>query len=124
MGLATATRPGDEVRLWEGSKESIQGRSILAIVGSEEVHPAVTVSKSLARLVRLIMPDQRVEGVAVFLNPIPLPIKWRIRFLEPVPAESPTQAPEPLWVLERTEQIRAKIQSELDQMLSERDTLW
>jgi 1-acyl-sn-glycerol-3-phosphate acyltransferase len=96
----------------------------VAIVGSEEVHPAVTVSKTLGRLVRLLMPDQRVEGVAVFLNPIPLPVKWHIRFMEPIPPDNPGQDPEPLWVLERTEHIRSQIQRRLDQMLSERETLW
>ena len=33
----------------------------VAIVGAEEVLPAVSGSKTLARLVRLIMPEQRVE---------------------------------------------------------------
>lgn len=96
----------------------------VAIVGSEEVHPAVTVSKTLARLVRLVMPEQRVDRVAVALNPIPLPVKWRIRFMEPIPAADPGGRPEPLWLLERTEQIRARIQEELDRMLAERDSLW
>jgi 1-acyl-sn-glycerol-3-phosphate acyltransferase len=96
----------------------------VAIVGSEEVHPAVTVSTALARLVRMVMPDQRVEGVAVFLNPIPLPVKWRIRFLEPIPPAAPGTDPEPLWVLERTEAIRARIQRELDTMVAARDSLW
>jgi 1-acyl-sn-glycerol-3-phosphate acyltransferase len=96
----------------------------VAIVGSEEVHPAVTVSKSVGRLVRLLMPEQRVEGVALFLNPIPLPVKWRIRFMEPIPPENPGRPPEPLRVLERTEEIRSQIQRELDEMLGERDSLW
>jgi 1-acyl-sn-glycerol-3-phosphate acyltransferase len=96
----------------------------VAIVGSEEVHPAVTVSKTLARLVRLIMPEQRVEGVAVFLNPVPLPVKWHIRFLEPIPAAQPGEVSDPLWLLERTEDVRSRIQRTLDEMLAQRDSLW
>jgi 1-acyl-sn-glycerol-3-phosphate acyltransferase len=96
----------------------------VAIVGAEEVHPAVTVSKRLARLVRLLLPDQRVEGVAVFLNPLPLPVKWRIRFLPPVAPSGASELPDPLWLLERTETIRADIQSALNSMLAERTTLW
>jgi 1-acyl-sn-glycerol-3-phosphate acyltransferase len=96
----------------------------VAIVGSEEVHPAVTVSKALARLVRLIMPEQRVEGVAVFLNPVPLPVKWHIRFMEPVAPAQPGTSSDPLWLLERTEDIRSRIQHSLDEMLAKRKSLW
>ena len=38
----------------------------VAIVGAEEVHPAITVSKRLASMVRMIFPTQRVEEIAVF----------------------------------------------------------
>jgi len=96
----------------------------VAIIGSEEVHPAVSVSKRLARLVRLVVPEQRVEGVAVFLNPLPLPVKWRIRFLPPVLPSGAEALPDPLWLLERTETIRGTIQEALNHMLAERTTLW
>lgn len=89
----------------------------VAIVGSEEVHPTVTTSKLLARVVRLIFPEQRVEEIAIALNPIPLPIRWRIRFLEAVPAPRSLDA---LDVLQRSEDIRRSIQEALDDMLASR----
>lgn len=93
-----------------------------AIIGSEEVHPAIAVSKTLARLVRLVLPEQRVEGVAVFLNPIPLPVKWKIRFLPPVDPLPNTD--DPLAILETTESIKAMIQSALDEMLEDRGSIF
>jgi 1-acyl-sn-glycerol-3-phosphate acyltransferase len=96
----------------------------VAIIGSEEVHPAVTVSKRLARLVRLLMPEQRVEGVAVFLNPLPLPVRWKIRFLPPIPPSPPGAPPDPLEMLEKTEAVRNEIQRNLDEMLAERTSLF
>ncbi len=92
----------------------------VAIVGSEEVHPAVFVSKRLARLVRFFFPEQRVDEIAVALNPIPLPIRWKIRFLPPVlPEREPLDA---MAQLERAEGIRATIQEALDDMLAARRT--
>ena len=90
----------------------------VAILGAEEVHPAVVVSKTLARLARLVWPQQRVDGIAVFLNLIPLPVRWRIRFLPPVYPEGGD--PDPLRMLERTEAIRGTIQDNLDEMLASR----
>lgn len=92
----------------------------VAIVGSEEVHPAVGVSKTLAKLVRLILPEQRVEQVAVVLNPIPLPVRWRIRFLPPLPTEGRRALDDPLRTLERTEEVRRSIQDALDDMVGTR----
>lgn len=95
----------------------------VAIVGSEEVHPAVMTSKRLARLVRLVFPEQRVEEIAVALNPMPLPVKWRIRFLEPIPSGGATgRAMDALDLLERSEDVRRSIQHALDDMLAERRT--
>lgn len=93
-----------------------------AIVGAEEVHPAVTVSTRLASLVRMVFPKQRVEEIAVFLNPFPLPVRWRIRFLPPVLPDTPGSTPDPLSVLERAEEIRRSIQDALDDLLAERRT--
>lgn len=94
----------------------------VAIVGSEEVHPAMFVSKRLARVVRAIWPEQRVEGIAVALNPFPLPVHWRIRFL---PAMEPEAAePDPLRILERSEETRRRIQASLDDMLAKRKRIF
>jgi len=94
----------------------------VAIVGAEEVHPAITVSKRLASVVRMIFPTQRVEEIAVFLNPFPLPIRWKIRFLPPVIAENPGSPPDPLAMLERSEDIRRMVQEALDDLLAKRRT--
>jgi 1-acyl-sn-glycerol-3-phosphate acyltransferase len=92
----------------------------VAIVGSDEVHPALFSSQILARLVRLIWPSQRVEEMAVYLNLIPLPIRWRIRFLPPIAPSHAGSDPDPLEMLERTEDIRVLIQSNLNDMLAQR----
>ncbi len=95
----------------------------VAILGSEEVHPAIFTSKRLAQLVRTVFPEQRVDEMAVWLNPIPLPVHWRIRFLEPI--EPPTgDVADPLTLLEVTEEVRSRIQTTLNRMRSERDGLF
>jgi 1-acyl-sn-glycerol-3-phosphate acyltransferase len=94
----------------------------VAIIGSEEVHPAVMVSKRLARLFKLFFPDQRVDEIAIALNPIPLPIKWRIRFLPPVMPPGDGEQLDGLELLERSEDIRDSIQHALDDILAHRRT--
>jgi len=94
----------------------------VAIVGSEEVHPAVMVSKRLAQLVRLFFPKQRVEEIAIALNPIPLPIRWKIRFLQPVEPSGDGEPIDGLEQLERVEDVRRSIQAALDDMLASRTT--
>jgi 1-acyl-sn-glycerol-3-phosphate acyltransferase len=94
----------------------------VAIVGSEEVHPAVMVSKKLATLFRMFFPEQRVEEIAIALNPIPLPIRWHIRFLPTVPPAEPADSLDSLDRLERAEDVRRIIQSALDDILSRRRT--
>lgn len=92
----------------------------VAIVGSDEVHPALFSSQALARLVRIIWPSQRVEEMAVYLNLVPLPIRWRVRFLEPIQPSHAGTDPDPLEMLEKTEEIRSLIQMNLQEMLAER----
>ena len=96
----------------------------VAILGSEEVHPALFTSKRLAQLVRLVFPQQRVDQMAVWLNPIPLPVRWQIRFLEPVDVGPATERPDRLTVLETAERVRALIQAALDGMLRERTSIF
>jgi 1-acyl-sn-glycerol-3-phosphate acyltransferase len=96
----------------------------VAILGSEEVHPAMFTSKRLAQLVRLVFPQQRVEEMAVWLNPIPLPVRWQIRFLEPIEVGPATDRPDRLTVLEIAETVRSRVQSALDVMLSERTSIF
>ena len=92
----------------------------VAIVGSDEVHPALFSSQLLARLVRMVWPAQRVDEIAVYLNLVPLPIRWRIRFLQPIPPSHAGMDPDPLEMLERTESIRSLIQTNLNEMLKQR----
>jgi 1-acyl-sn-glycerol-3-phosphate acyltransferase len=94
----------------------------VAIVGSEEVHPAVMVSKRLARLVRLFFPEQRVDEIAIALNPIPLPIRWKIRFLPPVRPPVDGVELDALDLLERSADVRQSIQHALDDILAHRKT--
>jgi 1-acyl-sn-glycerol-3-phosphate acyltransferase len=96
----------------------------VAIIGAEEVHPALTVSARLAQLVRFVFPQQRVEEIAVFLNPFPLPVRWKIRFLPPVLPEDPGSVPDPLAMLERSEEIRRQVQEALDDLLAKRRTMF
>ncbi|MDH3261059.1 MAG: 1-acyl-sn-glycerol-3-phosphate acyltransferase [Acidimicrobiia bacterium] len=96
----------------------------VAILGSEEVHPALFTSKRLAQLVRLVFPQQRVEEMAVWLNPIPLPVRWQIRFLEPIEVGPATDRPDRLTVLETAETVRARVQKALDAMLRERTSIF
>jgi 1-acyl-sn-glycerol-3-phosphate acyltransferase len=85
----------------------------VAIVGSEDTHPVVMSSKALASLVKLVFPSQRVEEMGIWLNPIPLPVKWTIRFLDPihVPADA-----DRLSILEIGEQTRQAVQIALNEM--------
>ena len=96
----------------------------VAIVGSEETHPVLFTSKKLAQLVRLVMPDQRIDELAVWLNVIPLPVKWTITILEPVDVGGPTNRPDRLSVLEVSEEIRGNIQSKLDEVVGNRTSLF
>jgi 1-acyl-sn-glycerol-3-phosphate acyltransferase len=81
----------------------------VAIVGAEEALPV------LARLPRLPL-----------VPPLPLPAKFRIRFLEPVASED---LPDRCWEQEHlveslTEDIRALIQENLLELVAERRSVW
>lgn len=108
-------------------KLALQGRAPVvpvAILGSEEVHPALFTSRRLAQLVRMIFPQQRVEEMAVWLNPIPLPVRWHIRFLEPIHLGGEGERPDRLTVLQTAEQVRNLIQDALDSMLRNRKRIF
>ena len=87
----------------------------VAILGSEETHPALFTSRSLAKLVRSVFPDQRVDEMAVWVNPIPLPVRWFVRFLPPVPTVPDLDG---LGALELAERVRNQIQAALDEMIT------
>lgn len=92
----------------------------VAILGSEEVHPALFTSKRLAQLVKLVFPQQRIEEMAIWVNPLPLPVRWHIRFLEPIDLGPPAGRPDRLTVLETSEMVRRRVQDTLDGMLRTR----
>ncbi|GBE25913.1 2-acyl-glycerophospho-ethanolamine acyltransferase [bacterium BMS3Bbin02] len=96
----------------------------VAIVGSDEVHPAVTSSSLLAKMVQMVFPDQRMDRLAIFLNPIPLPVRWHIRILEPLQPDNPGSDPDPLTVLERADLVRDRVQAALDDMLAARTSVF
>jgi 1-acyl-sn-glycerol-3-phosphate acyltransferase len=96
----------------------------VAIVGSDEVHPAVTSSSLLAKMVQMVFPEQRMDRLAIFLNPIPLPVRWHIRILEPLPPDNPGNDPDPLTVLERADLVRDRVQAALDDMLASRTSIF
>jgi 1-acyl-sn-glycerol-3-phosphate acyltransferase len=96
----------------------------VAIVGSEDVHPALFSSRRLAQLFKLFFPQQRVDELGVFLNPIPLPVKWRIRFLPPIEPPNHGIGADRLTVLELAEQTREVVQVALDDMLEERGSVF
>jgi hypothetical protein len=58
--------------------------------------------------------------------PLPLPAKFRIRFLEPVPTEDlpPRSSEQENIVLSLTEDIRALIQENLLELVAERRSVW
>lgn len=95
----------------------------VAIIGGEEVHPVLFTSKRLAQIVRMVFPEQRVEEMAVWVNPIPLPIKWKLRFLPPIDV-SAIEHTDRLAVLEISESVRSQIQFALNDMIGERDSLF
>lgn len=96
----------------------------VAIVGSEDVHPALFSSRRLAQLFKQFFPQQRVEELGVFLNPIPLPVKWKIRFLPPIDPPEPGTSTDRLAVLELAEHTREVVQKALDEMLAERGSIF
>jgi 1-acyl-sn-glycerol-3-phosphate acyltransferase len=85
----------------------------VAVVGSEEIYPKIGELPLVARLVRA--PFFPVTPTFPWLGPlgvVPLPSRWRIEFLEPIPTsgygpEAPADRP---LVLELSERVRSAIQ--------------
>jgi 1-acyl-sn-glycerol-3-phosphate acyltransferase len=101
----------------------------LAIVGNEEAMPILWKSARLAKLLHIpyfpVTANQFVYG-PVLGYVVPLPAKFRIRVLPPI-----TYAVEPGLprynrgvVMEEAERIRALIQSEVDDLLRTRRSVW
>ncbi len=101
----------------------------MAIMGNEEAMPILWKSRRLAKLLGLpyfpITANQFVYG-PVLGYVVPLPAKFRIRVLPPVTFDVPPgQARYNRGVvMEEAERIRALIQTEVDDMLRERHSVW
>jgi 1-acyl-sn-glycerol-3-phosphate acyltransferase len=85
----------------------------VAVVGSEEIYPKIGELPLLARLVRA--PFFPVTPMFPWLGPlgvVPLPSRWRIEFLEPIPTAGygPAGAADRPLVLELSERVRSAIQ--------------
>jgi 1-acyl-sn-glycerol-3-phosphate acyltransferase len=94
----------------------------VAVVGGEELHFSLGNSRILARLVNQFMPLERADSFPLLINLLPLPVKWRIHFCEPIDLSSygPEAALDTLVVQQLTERVRMRIQEGLDDNLSRR----
>jgi 1-acyl-sn-glycerol-3-phosphate acyltransferase len=85
----------------------------VAVVGSEEIYPKIGELPLVARLVRA--PFFPVTPTFPWLGPlgvVPLPSRWRIEFLEPIPTSGygPAAVADRPLVLELSERVRSAIQ--------------
>ena len=98
----------------------------VAVVGGEELHFSLGNSRMLARLVNQFIPQERADSFPILLNLLPLPVKWRIEFCEPIDVSKygPEGARDTLLVNHLTEQVRARIQEGLDRNLALRRSMF
>ena len=100
----------------------------VAVVGAEEAMPIFAHVPLLQRLTGLIyFPVNHAFphfGVAAGL--MYLPAKFRIRFLEPVDLSGygPEDADDVALVQRLAEDIRARVQAELDELVAARGSVW
>ena len=98
----------------------------VAVVGGEELHFSLGNSRLLANLVNRLIPQERADSFPILLNTLPLPVKWRIEFCEPIDMSSygSEGAMDTLLVQQITEQVRSQIQEGLDRNLGLRKTMF
>jgi 1-acyl-sn-glycerol-3-phosphate acyltransferase len=98
----------------------------VAVVGGEELHFSLGNSRLLANLVNRLIPQERADSFPVLLNMLPLPVKWRIEFCQPIDVSSygPEGAMDTLLVQQITEQVRSQVQEGLDWNLGLRKTMF
>lgn len=100
----------------------------IALIGAEEAMPIFAHLKTLQKLSGLIYfpvtPSFPHFGLAAPL--MYLPSKFKIRFMEPIDmSEYPVEtASDPAAIQNISEKIRGQIQHELDDMISERKSVW
>jgi 1-acyl-sn-glycerol-3-phosphate acyltransferase len=87
------------------------------VIGAEETHINLSQLKFTKYLLGTVLP--------LPLNIIPLPAKWKIKFLEPISLNYPAEAAEDRDLVHRiTQQIRDLIQFQLDQELKKRSSIF
>jgi 1-acyl-sn-glycerol-3-phosphate acyltransferase len=100
----------------------------IAVVGAEEAMPIFAHVRPLQRLTGLIyFPiNHAFPHFGLFAGLMYMPAKFRIRFLEPVPLErrGPAAADDVAFVQQVADDIRARIQASLNEMLRERKSVW
>ena len=100
----------------------------IALVGGEEAMPIFAHMRALQRLTGLIYAPLNHAfphfGLAAGL--MYMPAKFKIRFLEPIdlPALPEDTVDDSAAVQGIAEEIRARIQAALDEMLAERESVW
>jgi 1-acyl-sn-glycerol-3-phosphate acyltransferase len=101
----------------------------MAIVGNEEAMPIVWKSQRIARMLRLpyfpITANQFVYGPLLGYL-LPLPAKFRIRVLPPITFDVEPGLPRYNrgMVMEQAERIRSLVQTEVDDLLRHRRSVW
>jgi 1-acyl-sn-glycerol-3-phosphate acyltransferase len=99
----------------------------VAIVGGEETHPMIAPGNALAKL--LGVPYVPITPTFPLLGPlglVPLPSRWKMFFLDPIPMDGypPEAADDDVLVGRLNEKIRALIQEELDQAVRNRKSVF
>jgi 1-acyl-sn-glycerol-3-phosphate acyltransferase len=100
----------------------------IAVVGGEEAMPIFAHVRSLQQLTGLIyFPiNHAFPHFGVLAGLMYMPAKFRIRFLEPVALDrhGPGAADDVAFVQQAADDIRARIQASLNEMLRERKSVW
>jgi 1-acyl-sn-glycerol-3-phosphate acyltransferase len=99
----------------------------IAVLGAEEAMPAFAQVRLLQRLTKLIyFPVTPLFPHFGLLGAAYLPAKFRIRFLEPIPTDQWGERPWDDKGLVQTvaEEVRARIQDELIDLVSQRRSVW
>jgi 1-acyl-sn-glycerol-3-phosphate acyltransferase len=100
----------------------------IAVVGAEEAMPIFAHIRPAQRLTGLIyFPfNHAFPHFGLLAGLMYLPAKFRIRFLEPIPMDDypPEAADDAALIQALAEEVRARIQAELDDLLAERRSVW
>jgi 1-acyl-sn-glycerol-3-phosphate acyltransferase len=98
-----------------------------AVVGAEEIHPALAKADWLGRPFGLpYVPITPTFPLLGGLGLVPLPSKWSLDFAEPLPMDAygPEAAEDPILVNRLSEEIRQQVQDMLDRRLARRRSVW